>query len=132
VWRCRPFASLDALHTAMVDEMNRASIDEQLRLLRAHPDLGAQMKMSDASVGEQAGAGLDRLAAEQFAQLQRLNADYRAKFDFPFLFAVKGSTPVRILEALQQRLPRDRPAEFAEAKRQVAAIARFRLEDSLS
>ncbi len=90
------------------------------------------MRMSDASVGEQTSAGLDRLTPRDFERLQQLNADYRAKFDFPFLFAVKGSTPAQILEALQDRLPRDPHAEFEEALRQVARIARFRLEETIS
>jgi len=97
-------------------------------LLRAHPDLGATLKMSGASTGEQAGAGLDRLSPEAYKQLTELNATYREKFGFPFLFAVKGSTPAQILEALQSRLPRDRATEFEEALRQVARIAWFRLE----
>lgn len=87
--------------------------------------------MSDASIGEQAGAGLDRLTAEEFDRLHRLNTDYRATFGFPFLFAVKGSTKHQILDALEQRLPRAAEDEFAEALRQVARIARFRLEDTV-
>lgn len=131
-WDGRPFASLEHLHAAMVASMHAADPHEQLALLRAHPDLGARLKMSDASVGEQASAGLDRLTADDFQRLQQLNAEYRAKFDFPFLFAVKGSTAARILQALQERLPRDRETEFDEALRQVARIARFRLEATIS
>src|SRR5262245_28151795 len=80
-----PFASLEAMHQAMCAEVESASSAEQLALLRAHPDLGARAKMSDASTGEQAGAGLDQLTASEFDALQRLNAEYREKFGFPFL-----------------------------------------------
>ena len=83
--------------TAVVDA---ASPDERLRLLRAHPDLGTRARMSDASVGEQQGAGLDRLSAAEFERLQRLNSAYREKFGLPFLFAVKGSTKHDVLAAL--------------------------------
>ena len=62
-WPRRPFASVDALHAAMAGIVARATREEQLALLRAHPDLGARARMSDASTGEQAGAGLDRLTA---------------------------------------------------------------------
>ena len=85
--------------------------------------------MSDASVGEQRGAGLDRLTPEEYARLQRLNGDYRRRFGFPFLFAVKGSTKEDVLTALEARVGRSEDAEFAEALRQVYRIARFRLED---
>ena len=128
VWPGRPFASLEALHQTMAAVMFAASADRQLVLLRAHPDLGTKLKMSTASTGEQADAGLSRLAPEVHKQLSELNTAYRQKFGFPFLFAVKGSTPAQMLEALQSRLPCDRATEFEEALRQVARIAWFRLE----
>src|SRR4051794_10238939 len=72
-WSHRPFANRQQMHAAMVEQMERATADEQLTLLRAHPDLGARARMSDASTGEQAGAGLDRLSREGFDRLQALN-----------------------------------------------------------
>lgn len=128
VWPGRPFGSVDQLHEMMAAVMYAASADRQLVLLRAHPDLGARMKMSAASTGEQSGAGLDKLAPDVFARLSELNIAYRQKFGFPFLRAVKGSTPGQILAALEERLPRDRETEFEEALRQVARIARLRLD----
>jgi 2-oxo-4-hydroxy-4-carboxy-5-ureidoimidazoline decarboxylase len=128
----RPFADVDALHAAMVAAVANADAPRQLALLRAHPDLGTRARMTDASRGEQADAGLDRLASDDFATLQRLNTAYREKFGFPFLFAVKGSTSRQILAALEQRLPRATDEEFAEAMQQVYRIARFRLDDLIT
>jgi 2-oxo-4-hydroxy-4-carboxy-5-ureidoimidazoline decarboxylase len=128
-WCRRPFASLDALHRAMIAEVSDASRDEQLALLRAHPDLGTRARMTTASTEEQAGAGLDRLTPGEFDQLQRLNAAYREKFGFPFLFAVRGSTKSDVLAELAARLPASPDDEFAEALRQVFRIAWFRLQD---
>jgi len=127
-WNERPFPSLDALYGAMVETMLAASVSEQLALLRAHPDLGTRAKMSEASTGEQAGAGLASLTAAEFERLQLLNREYRRKFDFPFLFAVRGATRHEVMAALERRVGTDRDTEFAEALRQVARIARFRLE----
>ena len=84
-WTHRPFGGVAELHAAMTGEVAAATRQEQLALLRAHPDLGARARMSDASVGEQAGAGLDRLTPEEFDRLQRLTATYRETFGFPFL-----------------------------------------------
>jgi 2-oxo-4-hydroxy-4-carboxy-5-ureidoimidazoline decarboxylase len=131
-WDQRPFSTIDALHAAMVSVVNAAPRAEQLALLRAHPDLGARARMSDASAGEQAGAGLDRLSPSQFERLQRLNGAYREKFGYPFLFAVTGSTTQQILAALEARVSRSHEEEFAEALRQVARIAAFRLRARLS
>src|SRR5215471_15546670 len=130
-WRARPFAHAEALHRALVEEVERASLEEQLALLRAHPDLGTRARVSDASAAEQGGVGLDRLTSQEFEDLQRLNTDYRAKFGFPFLYAVKGSTKHDILQALRQRLQATREEEYTEALRQVYRIAGFRVEQAL-
>ena len=130
-YAAKPFGSVDALHEALIAEMRRATRDEQMALLRAHPDLGARARMSDSSTAEQAGAGLDRLTPLQFDTLQRLNREYRERFDFPFLIAVKGSTVAEILAALDSRRQAGQDEEFDEALRQVSRIARFRLETML-
>jgi 2-oxo-4-hydroxy-4-carboxy-5-ureidoimidazoline decarboxylase len=127
-WDRRPFASLDELHGAMTRVVAGATEGEQLALLRAHPDLGTRGRVSDASTGEQRGAGLDRLTADEFVRLERLNTDYRTRFGFPFLYAVKDSTRHDVLDALAARGMRPRAEEFAEALQQVYKIARFRLE----
>jgi OHCU decarboxylase len=69
----RPFANLDALHTAMTEEVERATFGEKLALVKAHPDLGTRARLSTASTEEQAGAGLDSLTPSEFEQLHRLN-----------------------------------------------------------
>ena len=125
----RPFASVDALHAAMTEQVERATFAESLALLKAHPDLGARARLSQASTTEQAEAGLDSLAPGEFEQLHRLNAAYRSRFGFPFLLAVKGSTKHDILRALQARMEASPEDEYREALRQVYRIARFRLED---
>jgi 2-oxo-4-hydroxy-4-carboxy-5-ureidoimidazoline decarboxylase len=130
-WPARPFASVEDVHAAMTAVVDAASPDERLTLLRAHPDLGTRARMSDASVGEQQGAGLDRLTPVEFDRLQRLNLAYREKFGFPFLFAVKGSTKHDVLVALERRLPAAHDDELVEALRQVDRIALFRLQDLL-
>jgi 2-oxo-4-hydroxy-4-carboxy-5-ureidoimidazoline decarboxylase len=130
-WRRRPFASVEALHQAMIDEVIASSQEEQLALLRAHPDLGSRARMTPASAGEQTGAGLDRLTPDEFNRLLELTTAYRDKFGFPFLFAVKGSTTRDILTALATRLGASRDDEFAEAMRQVSRIAWFRLQDAV-
>ncbi len=127
-WQRRPFSSLDDLTAKMSAEVAAASTAEQLALLRAHPDLGTRAKVSPSSANEQAGVGLDRLTAEEFDRLLRLNQDYKDKFTFPFLYAVKGSDKNAILAALEHRLASTPDAEFHEALRQVYRIARFRLE----
>jgi 2-oxo-4-hydroxy-4-carboxy-5-ureidoimidazoline decarboxylase len=131
-WSRRPFASRDALHCAMVETVEAAAPSEQLALLRAHPDLGALARVSHASQAEQSDAGLNDLTPDEFDRLTRSNAAYRARFEFPFLYAVRGSTKHDILRAIEWRLGQPREAEYVEALRQVYRIAMFRLEDAIS
>jgi 2-oxo-4-hydroxy-4-carboxy-5-ureidoimidazoline decarboxylase len=121
-WFSTPFRDITALHREMVREVEQATPEEQLALLRAHPDLGTRARMSTASASEQAGLDFDRRFIE-------LNESYREKFGFPFLYAVKGSTRQDIFRALEERFPLDRKIEFAEALRQVYKIAAFRLQE---
>ena len=127
-WSARPFANAEALHLEMVKQVERASFEERLALLRAHPDLGTRARVSEPSAAEQGGAGLDRLTPQEFEDLHQLNKDYRAKFGFPFLFAVQGSAKRDILRALRRRLLATREEECAEALRQACRIARFRVD----
>src|SRR5689334_5257119 len=102
-WEKRPFAELKQLHGMMTDEVESASHEEKLALLCAHPDLGTRARMSTASTGEQAGAGLDQLTSDEYQRLHDWNTAYKKKFGFPFLYAVKGSSKYDILRALEQR-----------------------------
>jgi 2-oxo-4-hydroxy-4-carboxy-5-ureidoimidazoline decarboxylase len=131
-WGRRPFASIGQLHGAMAAEVSMARPEEQIALLRAHPDLGTRAQISDASKGEQAQAGLDNLTPAEFNRLQQLNAAYREKFGFPFLFAVRGSTKHDVLQALADRLSAAPDDELAEGLRQVFRITWFRLQDAIS
>jgi len=131
-WAHRPFASRAELHGSMTGELDQAADAEKLSLLRAHPDLGTRAKVSAASAGEQSGAGLDRLTAGEFETFQMLNAGYREKFGFPFLYAVKGSNKHDIFVALGVRMDSSPEEEFREALSEVKRIAWFRLEDTVA
>jgi OHCU decarboxylase len=128
-----PFDSLEALHAAMVKAMCRAPRAQQFALIRAHPDLAGRAavagNLTAASSAEQAGAGLDQCTPAEFERFQELNARYQDRFSFPFILAVKGRTREEILTLFEQRLHNSIEAEFAEALRQIARIARLRLDD---
>ena len=111
---------------AVVDAAPR---EAKLALIRAHPELASRTKMADASVKEQAGAGLDQCSPEEFEAFQRLNGQYNARFGFPFIFAVKGATRADILRAFEVRLSNDPETEFETAIAQIHRIAGFRLAD---
>ena len=132
VWPAVEDGGLDdpaALAAAMRAEVDAAPREMQLALIRAHPELASRTRRADASVKEQAGAGLDQCSAEEFAAFQRFNAAYNARFGFPFIVAVKGLTRPDILAAFGARLANDPETEFAMAIAQIHRIAGFRLAD---
>jgi 2-oxo-4-hydroxy-4-carboxy-5-ureidoimidazoline decarboxylase len=128
----RPFASREAMIGAFADAVMGASHEARLALLRAHPDLATRAKLTDNSTREQAGAGLDRLSPEEFKAFTQLNEQYKAKFDFPFIFAVKGATKQQILASFVERVEHAPQAEFENALQQVCRIFRVRIEDRVA
>ncbi|MBL0164753.1 MAG: 2-oxo-4-hydroxy-4-carboxy-5-ureidoimidazoline decarboxylase [Xanthomonadales bacterium] len=134
-WSHRPFADTAALHGAMCEVVASADREEQLALVRAHPQLAGKAAMrrelTSASAAEQSGAGLDQCSAEEFVAITQLNTAYMEKFGFPFILAVRGHTRASIIDTLQIRVDNTAEVEFAEALRQIETIARFRLESTL-
>jgi 2-oxo-4-hydroxy-4-carboxy-5-ureidoimidazoline decarboxylase len=128
----RPFASIDALHRTLVDTIDRASTDEQLALLRAHPELAGKAAiagtMTSESIDEQSSAGLGACTPEEFARINALNRRYNERFGFPFILAVRGLDRRRIIEAFARRVEHTRDVEFRECLAQVARISRLRLD----
>jgi 2-oxo-4-hydroxy-4-carboxy-5-ureidoimidazoline decarboxylase len=128
----RPFADVAALHAAMVDVVRAASPDEQLALLRAHPELGGSQARSGAltaaSSAEQKSAGLTALEPDDSARLARLNAAYRNRFGFPFIIAVRNHDRDGIFAELERRLAHDAATEWQACLEQVFAITRLRLD----
>lgn len=131
-WAARPFESIDALHAAMVAAVDQAAEAEQLALICAHPELAgreaAAGTLTSASTGEQRGAGLDQCSKEELQRLRRLNQDYRARFGFPFVVAVKGLTRHQIMDRVEARLANARDTEFRTCLAEIGKIARFRLD----
>jgi 2-oxo-4-hydroxy-4-carboxy-5-ureidoimidazoline decarboxylase len=128
-WENSPFESSMSLLQTMIGIVQNADESMQLALLRAHPDLGTRLQMSEVSQKEQEGAGLDKLSKEEFEEFVSLNQSYVNKFKFPFIMAVKGQSKETILAAMKQRVHNSYEEERNIALREVYKIAEFRLND---
>jgi OHCU decarboxylase len=128
-----PFADLDELHRAMVAVVRAAAREQQLELIRAHPELAgreaAAGELTDASGREQAAAGLDRLTADEAERWRALNRAYRERFGFPLVVCVREHTKDSILAWGRERLAHGTDEEVEIAIGEIAKIARLRLED---
>ncbi len=134
----RPFKSLAQLKHAMTRVLDEAGRDAQLALIRAHPELAGKAMVSKTltaeSTQEQTKAGLTDCTPQEFALIQRLNAEYNAKFGWPFILAVRGPRGVglnkaQIIEAFERRLHGHPEFELAECLRNIHRIVEIRLND---
>jgi N-carbamoyl-L-amino-acid hydrolase len=134
----RPFVSLAALKHAMVSVLNEAGVEPQLALIRAHPELAGKAMVSQTltaeSTNEQSKAGLTNCTPEEYAHIQQLNADYNARFGFPFILAVRGPRgtglpKAEIIATFERRLQNPVDFERAECLRHIHRIAEIRLND---
>jgi len=137
----RPFASLAQLKLALVDVVRQAGRDAQLALIRAHPELAGKAMVSKTltaeSTNEQGKAGLTDCTPAEFAKIQQLNADYNAKFGFPFILAVRGPrglglSKAEIIATFARRLDNHPDFELAECLRNIHRIAELRLDDKFA
>jgi len=132
-WEERPFADLTHLHERLRGVMDAASVERQVALIRAHPDLVGRAAragtLSPESTGEQASAGLDRLSPAEVAAFTRLNGAYHDAFGFPFVICVRANKKGGILAGFNARLGNTREREIATALGEVAKIAWLRLRD---
>ena len=119
-------------HADLMAVVHDATPDEQLALIRAHPELAGKAavdgSLTEASAAEQASAGLDRLSEAEFDRFHALNAAYREKFGFPFIICVRRTDKAGILAAMERRLANDRDTEIATALDEIGKIVRLRLE----
>ena len=127
----RPFATVTALHDAMMGAVRAAPRERQLAFVCGHPDLAGKAARAGAvteeSRHEQASVGLDTLSEEEFARFHRLNDAYKAKFGFPFIVCVRRHTRDSILAQFERRLRHDAATEFATALQEISFITRLRL-----
>ena len=130
--RRRPFATLAALHAAMMAAVRAAPPDQQRALINGHPDLAGKAAragtMTVDSKAEQASAGLDRLSEGEFAQFHRLNNAYREKFGMPFIICVRRHSRDSILQQFERRLQNSMAAETETALGEIFRIAALRLD----
>ena len=133
-WNARPFTGLDDLHGAMAGAVRSASDERKMELVRAHPDLTGKAavagELTRESEREQASAGLDRLSPEEYEAFTRTNREYREKFGFPMIVAVRRhGSKESILRNAEERLGNSVERETETALDEIHDIARLRLED---
>ncbi|WP_240741782.1 2-oxo-4-hydroxy-4-carboxy-5-ureidoimidazoline decarboxylase [Deinococcus sp. KSM4-11] len=133
VAQARPFASAEAVARAFATAFDTGSQEEQVALIRAHPDLAGKAalagELTSESASEQASAGLDRLTPAEYEEFHALNAAYHERFGLPYVVCVRENTKASIFEGARRRLANTPEQERAAALHEIGRIARLRVLD---
>tara|TARA_B110000196_G_C20959794_1_gene573400 strand:- start:321 stop:812 length:492 start_codon:yes stop_codon:yes gene_type:complete len=123
----KPFNNVKELFSKMLEIFENSNKESHLKILNEHPDLAIEKKLTTDSKKEQNNANLNQCSDQEFKEFTTLNMNYKKKFGFPFIIAVKGKKKEEILDNFRQRITNNINSEFKEAKEQVKKIASFRL-----
>ena len=132
VFELKPFKDFNDLSSKLLNLYEDCNKKKILIIFNSHPELAVAKKMTNESKLEQAVANLNECSVEEFNEFKKLNLEYKNKFEFPFIIAVKGKNKTEILNNFRQRILNDVESEFKEAKKQVKKIATFRLNEIIN
>mgnify|MGYP001421283241 CR=1 FL=1 len=127
----KPFKNLESLVSEIIAIYENSDNKTILKILNLHPELAVEKKLTANSETEQSKANLKQCTPQEFDEFKKLNIEYKKKFNFPFIIAVKGKNKNEILNYFRERINNSFDEEFIEAKKQVKKIATFRLEEIL-
>ena len=129
VFELKPFTDFNDISLKMLNIYEGYGRDKILKILNLHPELAVAKKLTSESKLEQASAKLNECSNDEYEEFKKLNLEYKKKFNFPFIIAVKGKDKNEILNNFRQRISNDIEIEFLEAKKQVKKIATIRLNE---
>ena len=125
----KPFKNLESFVSEIIGIYENSDNETILKILNLHPELAIEKKLTANSEAEQSKANLKECTLEEFSKFKKLNFNYRKKFNFPFIIAVKDKNKIEILNKFKERINNSLENEFLEAENQVKKIATFRLEE---
>ena len=129
VFDLRPFKNFEDLFSKIIGIYENSDKKIILKILNSHPELAVDKKLTINSKNEQKNANLNECTNDEYNEFKKLNIEYKKKFDFPFIIAVKGKNKDEILDYFRERIKNSLDEEFLEAKKQVKKIASFRLDE---
>ena len=132
VFELKPFKNFNDLSSKILEQYENCNKENIIKILNSHPELAVAKKLTDESKLEQAGANLNECTVDEFNEFKNLNFQYKNKFGFPFIIAVKGKNKTEILNNFRQRILNNVESEFEEAKNQVKKIATFRFNEIIN
>ncbi|MFD2177955.1 2-oxo-4-hydroxy-4-carboxy-5-ureidoimidazoline decarboxylase [Veronia pacifica] len=129
----RPFVSIDAMCEAIENVIRSLPEHELVSFFNAHPELAGmeaqEGTMTEASTGEQGRLGLLSLQKDQLSKLKSMNVEYRERFGFPFIIALRlQASLLTVFDEFEQRLTNSRELEVENATREIMQVVQGRAE----
>ena len=128
----KPYNNFEELISTIIKIYENSSREDCLKIFNAHPELAVEKKLTKDSQREQKDVNLNHCNNEEFNEFKNLNYEYKKKFGFPFIIAVKGKSKSEILIIFRERIKNEVDLELEEAKNQVKKIANFRLKEIIN
>jgi 2-oxo-4-hydroxy-4-carboxy-5-ureidoimidazoline decarboxylase len=127
------YNSLEKFHELLSNIMLNADSDLQDNLIVAHPTLAGKKaqnnELTDFSTTEQKSAGLSDCSDSEIELFKELNREYFAKFDFPFIMAVKEKNKSDVILQFKERKDNSRDQERSNALDEINKIAWLRIKE---
>ena len=133
----RPFKSKEKMISAFLMIFDDLDQDNKINIIKKHPDLADKVKinkgLSKLSDDEQSRSGLKDCTEDEFNMFQKLNYSFKAKFNIPYILAVRNRNKSEIIEDFKNRLNgSDIQKEIEISINQVREIAKLRLKEIIN
>ena len=133
----RPFKTKDHMISNFLMIFDDLEKDIKINIIKKHPDLADKVKinkgLSRLSDDEQSRSGLKDCTKDEFHMFQKLNYNFKEKFNIPFILAVRNKNKNEIIEDFKNRLNNsDVEKEIEISINQVREIAKLRLEEIIN
>jgi len=130
----KPFKDTRDLRQAFSEAVFSGSDENQRALIASYPDLGsegvADGEAGDESAADQGTLGLHWLGETEAEELKALTAEYRERFGFPLITAVRDADSFeRIMSQGESRIHNSVTQERIAALIETAKVASYRFDD---
>tara|TARA_B100000287_G_C20247961_1_gene628924 strand:+ start:95 stop:619 length:525 start_codon:yes stop_codon:yes gene_type:complete len=130
----RPFKNKEKMISAFLMIFDDLDQKNKINIIKKHPDLADKVKinkgLSKLSDDEQSRSGLKDCTEDEFNMFQKLNYSFKAKFNIPYILAVRNRNKNEIIEDFKNRLnSSDIQKEIEISINQVREIAKLRLKE---
>jgi OHCU decarboxylase len=127
------YNDLEHFHVLLCETMLASKSDLHDALICSHPVLAGKKvqtnELTHFSTSEQQSAGLNNCSDDEISLFQKLNSQYKDKFSFPFIMAIKEKNKSEIKAGFSDRQGNSIEQERQNALAEINKIAWLRIKE---